>query len=60
MEMSQELQMKYGTARVLDARRPKFDQDVQSVTSQSEGPDVRKAVPGALGGMAAFLILASE
>jgi hypothetical protein len=60
MEMTQELQMKYGTARVLDARRPKFGPDVQSATGPSPGSDARGAVPGALGGMAAFLILASE
>jgi hypothetical protein len=61
LEMTQELQVKYGAARVLDARRPKFGQDLQPVTpDQPMGHDARWTVPGAVGGMAAFLILASE
>lgn len=61
MEMTQELQMKYGTARVLDMRRPKFDQNQQqSVTDPSTGSESRRTIPGALGGMAAFLVLAGE
>ncbi|EYC49922.1 hypothetical protein AZ34_01745 [Hylemonella gracilis str. Niagara R] len=59
-EMTQELQAKHGAARVLDVRRPKFDQAPQAITGPSPGTDVRRATPGALGGMAAFLLLASE
>jgi hypothetical protein len=61
LEMTQELQVTYGTARVLDARRPKFGQELPPVTpDQPQGQDTRWAVPGAVAGMAAFLVLASE
>ncbi len=61
LEMTQELQVKYGAARVLDARRPKFGQDLPPVTPGQPGSqDSRWAVPGAVAGMAAFLVLASE
>lgn len=61
LEMTKKLQVKYGAARVLDARRPKFGQDLPPVTpGQPDGQDSRWAVPGAVAGMAAFLVLASE
>jgi hypothetical protein len=61
VETTQELQAKYGAARVLDARRPKLGQDMPPVTPDQPGAqDTRWAVPGAITGMAAFLVLATE
>jgi len=46
---------------VLDARRPKFGQDMQPVTEDQPTPkDGRWAVPGAVMGMGAMLVLAAE
>lgn len=61
LEMTRELLEKHGVARVLDARRPKFGQDLAPVTpEQPTSQDARWAVPGAVAGMGAFLVLASE
>lgn len=61
VEMSRELIKTHGTARVLDARRPKFGQDLVPVTQgQPPAQDARWTVPSAVAGMGAFLVLASE
>jgi hypothetical protein len=61
IEMTKELLAKHGAARVVDARRPKFGQDMAPVTAdQPATQDARWAVPGAVVGMGAFLVLASE
>lgn len=61
VEMTRELIEVHGAARVLDARRPKFGQDLAPVTAgQPASQDARWAVPGAVAGMGAFLVLASE
>ena len=61
LEMTRELLSTHGAARVLDARRPKFGQDMAPVTpDQPASQDSRWAVPGAVAGMGAFLVLASE
>lgn len=61
VEMTRELLETHGAARVLDARRPKFGQDLAPVTAgQPASEDARWAVPGAVAGMGAFLVLASE
>lgn len=61
VEMTRTLLETHGTARVLDARRPKFGQDQAPVTAdQPASQDARWAVPGAVAGMGAFLVLASE
>jgi len=60
-ELTQELQKEHGVARVLDARRPKFGQDMQPVTAdQPAGNEARWTVPGAIVGMGAALVLAAE
>lgn len=60
-EMTRELIETHGAARVLDARRPKFGQDLAPVTAgQPATQDARWTVPGAVAGMGAFLVLASE
>lgn len=59
--MTRELLHTHGPARVLDARRPKFGQDMAPVTpDQPASQDSRWTVPGAVAGMGAFLVLASE
>lgn len=59
--LTQELQTRHGVARVLDARRPKFGQDLQPVTAdQPAAHEARWLVPGAVAGMGAVLVLASE
>lgn len=61
VEMTQALQKQHGVARVLDARRPKFGQDMQPVTSdQPVSGQARWSVPGAIVGMGAALVLAAE
>lgn len=61
VDMTRELQVQYGVARVLDTRRPKFGHDMTPVTAdQPSEHESRWAVPGAVAGMGAFLVLASE
>jgi hypothetical protein len=61
VEMTQALQKQHGVARVLDARRPKFGQDMQPVTlDQPVSGQARWSVPGAIVGMGAALVLAAE
>lgn len=60
-ELTQELLAQNGVARVLDARRPKFGQDMPPVTAdQPAGNEARWSVPGAIVGMGAALVLAAE
>jgi hypothetical protein len=61
VDMTRELQIQYGAARVLDTRRPKFGYDMTPVTADQPGEhESRWAIPGAVAGMGAFLVLASE
>lgn len=61
LELTQELLTQYGVARVLDARRPKFGQDMPPVTAdQPASGEARWSVPGAIVGMGAALVLAAE
>lgn len=61
LELTQELLAQHGVARVLDARRPKFGQDLQPVTPDQPAPsEARWLVPGAVAGMGAVLVLAAE
>ncbi|MES3002250.1 MAG: hypothetical protein V4787_16295 [Pseudomonadota bacterium] len=61
VQMTQALIARHGTARVLDARRPKFGQDLQPVTAdQQRASDERWQVPGAVAGLGAALLLAAE
>lgn len=60
-ELTRRLSTEHGTARVLDARRPKFGQDLQPVTAdQPTGKEERWSVPGAVLGMGAVLVLAAD
>jgi len=60
-ELTRKLMSEHSAARVLDARRPKFGQDMQPVTAdQPATADGRWSVPGAVVGMGAVLVLAAE
>jgi hypothetical protein len=60
-ELTRKLIAEHGVSRVLDARRPKFGQELQPVTAdQPAGKDARWEVPGAVAGMGALLVLAAE
>ena len=60
-QMTEGLLGQFGQARVLDARRPKFGQDLAPVTSdQPMSTQSRWALPGSVAAMGAVLILASE
>ncbi|HEY0200366.1 MAG TPA: hypothetical protein VGC24_01595 [Burkholderiaceae bacterium] len=62
-ELTAQLHAEYGSARVLDARRPKLGHDMQPVTPeqpQATGKDNRWSVPGAVLGLFAALVLAAE
>lgn len=60
-EVTRKLMETHGSSRVLDARRPKFGQDLAPVSpGQPASQDARWSVPGAVAGMGAFLVLASE
>ena len=59
--LAQRLRRQFPGARVLDARRPKLGQDLPAVThNQPEPHSARWAVPGAVAGLGAALVLATE
>ena len=60
-ELTERLLAEHGAAHVMDARRPKFGQDMQPVTADQPAPnDGRWTVPGAVAGMGVVLVLAGE
>lgn len=60
-DLSDSLRQQFPGARVLDARRPKLGQDLPAVThNQPEPHGARWAVPGAVAGLGAALVLATE
>jgi hypothetical protein len=60
-ELTAQLIAEHGPSRVLDARRPKFGQDMQPVTAdQPAGKDGRWSVPGAVASLGLVLVLAGE
>lgn len=60
-ELTKKLSSRHNAARVLDARRPKFGQQLQPVTSsQPTGNRGIWEVPAAVAGMGAALVLAAE
>jgi len=61
VDLTAQLIKDIGVARVLDARRPKFAEDLQPVTlNQPTATDSRWSLPGAVAGMGAVLMLAAE
>lgn len=60
-DLTRKLLAEHGACRVLDARRPKFGQELQPVTAnQPTGREGRWEVPGAVVSMGAVLVLAAE
>ena len=61
-ELTDKLLADHPGARVIDARRPKFGQDLQPLSEATPAParDNRWALPGAVAGMGAMLVLAAE
>ena len=60
-ELTEQLLAEHGTARVLDARRPKFGHEMQPVTADQPASERNPwAVPGAVAGMGLMLVLAAE
>ncbi|MDB5874098.1 MAG: hypothetical protein JWQ07_3540 [Ramlibacter sp.] len=61
VELTARLAAEHGASRVLDARRPRFGEDLQPVTADQPAPTGgRWEVPGAVVGMGALLVLAAE
>jgi hypothetical protein len=61
LELTQQLRSRLGAARVVDARRPKFGQDMESVApEQPHSSAARWQVSGAVGTLGAVLALAAE
>lgn len=59
--LTKDLLSQHGVAHVLDARRPKFGQDMPPVTADQPTSKVaRWTVPGAVAGMGAVLVLAAD
>ncbi|MBC7601147.1 MAG: hypothetical protein H7255_00600 [Ramlibacter sp.] len=60
-DLTQRLLAEHGTCRVLDARRPKFGQELEPVVeAQPAAGSAKWAVPGAVASMGAMLILAAD
>jgi hypothetical protein len=62
LEMTQQLRVTHGAAaRVVDARRPKIGVDLEPVALDQTPPGQSGwALPGAVAGMGALLVLANE
>jgi hypothetical protein len=60
--ITEALRATYGTARVLDARRPKFGHELPAVTASQKQHDsgATWAVTGTTAAMGVFLVLAAE
>ena len=60
-ELTQRLKMEHGSGRVIDARRPKLGVDLEPVAPDVAPPGQSGwALPGAVLGMGALLVLANE
>ncbi|MDI3381965.1 hypothetical protein ACFPPF_18455 [Xenophilus aerolatus] len=60
-ELTQRLQLEHGAAQVVDARRPKVGVDMEPVVVGKRPPGQSGwALPGAVMGMGALLVLANE
>ena len=60
-ELTQRLKLEHGAAQVVDARRPKIGVDLEPVAPDVPSPGQSGwAVPGAVLGMGALLVLANE
>ena len=61
LELTQQLRIQWGAARVVDARRPKFGPDMGNLVSeQTQSPAAHRQASGAMGALGAVLVLAAE
>jgi hypothetical protein len=60
LELTAQLQRTWGAARVVDARRPKFGQDMQPIMRGQPPVEQGWQMPSAVAGLGAVLALASE
>jgi len=60
LELTQKLRVEHGAARVIDARRPKVGVNLEPVAPELTPAQSGWAVPGAVAGMGALLVLANE
>jgi hypothetical protein len=60
--LTERLVREHGASRVLDARRPKFGQDMAPVTRDQPPPDASgyRGVPGAVAGLGAMLLITAD
>lgn len=58
--LTQQLLLRYGSARVIDARRPKFGQELAPVTLEQTHEKAAWQVSGAVGSLSAALMLAAD
>lgn len=60
IDLTQKLRLEHGVARVIDARRPKVGVNLEPVAPELVPAQSGWAVPGAVAGMGALLVLANE
>lgn len=60
VDLTQKLKLEHGAATVVDARRPKIGVDLEPVATGQVPAQSGWAVPGAVAGMGALLVLANE
>jgi hypothetical protein len=58
--LTQQLLSRFGSARVIDARRPKFGQELAPVTSAQPHEKTGWQIPSAVGSLSAILVLAAD
>jgi hypothetical protein len=59
-ELTAQLMHTWGAGRVVDARRPKFGQEMPPVTREQPQADQKWQLPSAVAGMGAVLVLAAD
>lgn len=59
-ELTQQLRSRFGAARVVDARRPKFGQEMAPITNDQPHQKAGWQISGAVGSLSAVLVLAAE
>ncbi len=59
-ELTRRLIAEFGTARVMDARRPKFGHDLPPIAADTPATKKGWDVPGSVAGLGALLVLAVE
>lgn len=60
VNLTQQIQLQVGAARVIDARRPKLAMNLQPVTAQQPQENSSWLVPGGVAAMGALIVMASD